>query len=48
MHVLETHLEIYEAAITELTAQLGSAYTEKFLRQCKPNEYDYSIERHKL
>ena len=49
MDVLEmTDLEIYEAAITELTAQLGAAYTEKFLRQCKPNEYDYSIERHKL
>ena len=49
MNVLEmTDLEIYEAAITELTAQLGSAYIEKFLQQCKPNEYDYSVERHKL
>ena len=49
MNVLEmTDLEIYEAAITELTTQLGTAYTAKFLQQCKPNEYDYSVERHKL
>lgn len=48
MNVLEmTDLEIYEAAITELTAQLGSAYTEQFLRQCKPNASDYAVERHK-
>ncbi|MDE0425917.1 MAG: hypothetical protein OXN25_13735 [Candidatus Poribacteria bacterium] len=48
MNVLEmTDLEIYEAAIAELTAQLGSAHTDQFLRQCKPNEYDYSVERHK-
>ena len=49
MNVLEmTDLEIYKTAITELTAQLGHEYTEKFLQQCKPNEYDYSIERHKI
>lgn len=49
MNVLEmTDLEIYKAAITELTTQLGKAYTTKFLEQCKPNDYDYSIERHKL
>ena len=49
MNVLEmTDLEIYKAAITELTTQLGPAYTEKFLCRCKPNEYDYSAERHKL
>lgn len=49
MNVLEmTDLEIYEAAITELTTQLGTAYTTKFLQQCKPNESDYSVERHKL
>ena len=48
MNVLEmTDIEIYEAAIAELTTQLGPAYTEKFLQQCKPNEYDYSVERHK-
>lgn len=49
MNVLEmTDLEIYKAAIAELTTQLGPAYTEKFLCLCKPNEYDYSAERHKL
>ena len=49
MNVLEmTDVEIYEAAITELMAQLGPAYTTKFLQQCKPNESDYSVERHKL
>lgn len=49
MDVLEmTDLEIYEMAITELTTQLGHVYTEKFLQQCKPNEYDYSIERYKI
>ena len=48
MNVLEmTDLEIYEAAIAELTAQLGSAYTDQFLQQCRPNEYGYSVERHK-
>ena len=48
MNVLEmTDLEIYEAAIKELTAQLGSAYTEQFLRQCKPNTSDYAVERYK-
>lgn len=49
MNVLEmTDLEIYKAAIAELMTQLGPAYTEKFLCRCKPNEYDYSAERHKL
>ena len=49
MDVFEmTDLEIYETAMTELIAQLGDIYTEKFLQQCKPNEYDYSIERHKI
>lgn len=49
LNILEmTDPEIYEAAIAELTTQLGTAYTTKFLQQCKPNEYDYSVERHKL
>ena len=49
MNVLEmTDLEIYKAAIAELTTQLGPAYTEKFLRRCKPSDYDYTAERHKL
>ena len=46
MDVLEmTDPEIYEKAIAELRTQLGTAYTAKFLQQCKPNEYDYSVER---
>ena len=49
MNILEmTDIEIYELGIKELIAQIGPAYTERFLRQCKPNEYDYSVERHKL
>ncbi len=49
MDILEmTDLELYEVGIKELTEQLGPAYTAKFLQQCKPNEYDYSLERHKL
>ena len=48
MDVLQmTDREIYEAAIAELTTQLGFSYTEKFLRQCKPSDYDYTAERHK-
>ena len=35
-------------ANSALRTQLGPAYTTKFLQQCKPNEYDYSAERHKL
>lgn len=49
MDILEmTDLEIYELGIKELIEQIGPVYTERFLRQCKPNKYDYSVERHKL
>lgn len=49
MDILEmTDLEIYKLGIKELIEQIGPEYTERFLRQCKPNEYDYSVERHKL
>lgn len=49
MDILEmTDLEIYEVGIKELTEQLGPAYTAKFLQQCKPSDYDYTAERHKL
>ena len=49
MDILEmTDLELYEVGIKELTEQLGPAYTEKFLQQCKPSDYDYTAERHKL
>ena len=49
MNVLEmTDSEFYEMGLKELKAQLGPAYTAHFLQQGKPNEYDYSVERHKL
>lgn len=49
MDILEmTDIEIYELGIKELTEQLGPAYTKKFLQQCKPSDYDYTAERHKL
>ena len=45
MNVLEmTDSELYEMGLKELKAQLGPAYTARFLQQCKPNEYDYSVE----
>ena len=43
-----TDHEIYDLGVKELIEQIGPTYTERFLRQCKPNEYDYSVERHKL
>jgi len=43
-----TDLEIYKMGLKELKAQLGPAYTARFLQQCKPSEYDYTAERHKL
>ena len=49
MNVLDmTDSELYEMGLKELKPQLGPAYTARFLQQCKPNEYDYSVERHKL
>jgi hypothetical protein len=39
--------DIYEIGLEELTAQLGTAEKVRFLRQCKPSEYDYTQERHK-
>ena len=49
MDIVEmTDLELYEVGIKELTEQLGPTYTAKFLQQCKPNDYDYTAERHKL
>ena len=43
-----TDIEIYELGIKELTEQLGAAYTKRFLQRCKPRDYDYTAERHKL
>ena len=49
MDILEmTGLEIYKLGLKELIEQIGPAYTERFLRQCKPSAYDYTAERHKL
>ena len=44
MDVLKmTDLEIYGLGIKELMEQIGSAYTERFFRQCKPNESDRNV-----
>ena len=48
MNILEmTENELYEAGLKELMTQIGTTYTERFLRQCKPNDYDYTAERYK-
>ena len=39
--------ELYKAGLKELMTQMGTAYTERSLQQCKPNNYDYTAERHK-
>ena len=43
-----TDPEIYEIGLKELTSQLGPAEKIRFLQQCKPSDYDYTAERHKL
>ena len=48
MNILEmTDGELYKAGLEELIAQMGTTYTEQFLKLCKPNDYDYTAERHK-
>lgn len=48
MNILKTaESELYEIGLKELMAQMGRAYTERFLQQCKLNDYDYTAERHK-
>ncbi|MXV83008.1 hypothetical protein F4X88_13955 [Candidatus Poribacteria bacterium] len=48
MNTLEmTETQLYEAGLKELMAHMGTTYTNRFLRQCKPNDYDYTAERHK-
>ena len=48
MNILEmTEGELYKAGLEELIRQMGVTYTEQFLKQCKPNDYDYTAERHK-
>ena len=48
MNTLEmTENQLYEVGLKELMTQMGTAYTKRFLQQCKPNDYDYTAERHK-
>lgn len=48
MNILEmTEGELYKAGLEELIAQMGTTYTEQFLKLCKPNDSDYTAERHK-
>ncbi len=48
MNTLEmTEHQLYEAGLKELIMQMGTAYMKRFLQQCKPNDYDYTAERHK-
>lgn len=48
MNTLEmTENQLYEAGLKELITQMGTAYTKRFLQQCKPNDYDYTTERQK-
>ena len=48
MDILEmTEGELYKAGLEELIGQMGATYTEQFLKQCKPNDSDYTAERHK-
>ena len=48
MNILEmTESELYKAGLEELIVQMGPTYTEQFLKQCKPNDKDYTVERHK-
>ena len=48
MNTLEmTEHELYATGLKELMTQMGTAYMERFLQQCKPNDYDYTAERHK-
>ena len=48
MNILEmTEGELYKAGLEELIVQMGTTYTEQFLKQCKPNDYDYTDERYK-
>ena len=48
MNILEmTKGELYKAGLEELIEQMGTTYTEQFLKQCKSNDSDYTAERHK-
>lgn len=47
MRLEMTENQLYEAGLKELIMQMGTAYMKRFLQQCKPNDYDYTAERHK-
>ena len=48
MNVLEmTDKELYELGQKALADKLGTDQVERFIRQCKPRDYDYTAERHK-
>ena len=48
MKILEmTDKELYELGHKTLTDELGADQVERFIRQCKPRDYDYTAERHK-
>ena len=44
---MQTENQLYETGLKELMMQMGTAYTKRFLQQCKPNDYDYTAKRHK-
>ena len=49
MNVLEmTDEELYELGHKALANKLGASEVPRFIRQCKPGQGDYSIDRHKL
>ena len=49
MNILEmTDKELYELGQKVLADKLGTDQVERFIRQCKPGEGDYSVDRHKL
>ena len=49
MNILEmTDKELYELGQKVLADKLGLDQVERFIRQCKPGEGDYSVDRHKL
>lgn len=43
-----TDKELYELGQEILADKLGTDQVERFIRQCKPGEGDYSVDRHKL
>ena len=48
MNILEmTDKELYELGQKTLADKLGADQVERFVRQCKPGEGDYSADRHK-